>query len=218
MIYIFGDSHARFSFMNLSLPHKNLYTSSYTMFRIGRDNILEGFKKEYFNSTDILCFAFGEVDCRCHINKQIALGRNEDEIIQELVSNYFRTINNNLIPTKIEILNNNNRVIIVGVIPPIKKDEYESINGPIKHSFPILGTDDERVRFTRKVNKKIEELCKVHSYSYFNPYSEYEDLNGNLRFEVSDTLVHLKKNEHFLHKFNELYQNIINTKPIFLSK
>jgi hypothetical protein len=38
MIYIYGDSHANAGFSELSLPNKNYWASSITMFRIGRDN------------------------------------------------------------------------------------------------------------------------------------------------------------------------------------
>lgn len=35
MLYIYGDSHAHFSFRNLELQYNDLHCSSVTMFRIG---------------------------------------------------------------------------------------------------------------------------------------------------------------------------------------
>ena len=90
MIYLYGDSHALFSFNNLNLEHINLYCSSITMNRIGRDNIIINLKDSDENS--VICLVYGEVDCRCHIQKQINIGRNEDEIIHELVEKYFLSI------------------------------------------------------------------------------------------------------------------------------
>ena len=92
MIYIYGDSHARLSFRNLSLPHMNLNHDSITMFRIGRDDIIINFNKDIIKKDDIIILSYGEVDCRCHIQRQINLGRNEDDIINELVNNYLKTI------------------------------------------------------------------------------------------------------------------------------
>lgn len=46
MIYIYGDSHANFSFKNLKLHHNNLHSNGTTMFRIGRDNIIINFNKD----------------------------------------------------------------------------------------------------------------------------------------------------------------------------
>jgi hypothetical protein len=97
MIYIYGDSHAHYSFKNLKLPYIDLHQASITMHRIGRDNKIINFKnKENLKINDIIILAYGEVDCRCHIQRQIDMGRNEDEIINELVTNYIRTIKNNI--------------------------------------------------------------------------------------------------------------------------
>ena len=92
MIHIYGDSHADFSFLHLKLDHNNLYLPNITMFRIGRDGIIINFNKDTIQKDDIIVLSYGEVDCRCHIQRQINLGNNEDNIINELVSNYFKTI------------------------------------------------------------------------------------------------------------------------------
>jgi hypothetical protein len=69
MIYLFGDSHARFSFKNMNLEHKDLHTSGVTMFRIGRDNQIPLINNIHINVSDIIVFVYGEVDCRCHIHR-----------------------------------------------------------------------------------------------------------------------------------------------------
>ena len=201
MIYIYGDSHAIFCFKNLKLDHNNLYCSSTTMFRIGRDNIIINFNKDIIQKGDIIILSYGEVDCRCHIQRQINLGINEDHIINELVSNYFKTIKNNTI-------NINANIIIVGIIPTTNKYDYEIINGPILHEFPFVGSDEDRVRYTNKVNKLLEELSIINNYIYFNPYSYYERPDGTLKYELSDSIVHLGNNSFFLEKFINLYTKI----------
>ena len=206
MIYIYGDSHAHFSFRNLKLDYTDLSHSAITMYRIGRDNIIINFNKDIIQKNDIIILSYGEIDCRCHIQRQLILGRNEDDIINELVTNYFTTIKNNT-------LNIDSKIIIVGVIPPTKRNDYEIIHGPIKHEFPFIGSDEDRVRYTKKVNKLFEELSIKNNYIYFNPYSYYERPDGTLKYELSDKLVHLWDNSYFLEKFVELYKNII----LFLS-
>lgn len=200
MIYIFGDSHAFYSFKKLILPHIDLHLSSTTMFRVGRDNTIINFNKENIKKDDIIVLVYGEIDCRCHIQRQINLGRNEDEIIHELVSNYFNTIKNN---TKELII----KIIIVGVIPPTKQSDYETLHGPITHEFPFVGTDEDRVRYTNKVNKKLEEMSVDNNYIYFNPYSYYTRQDGTLKFELSDNTVHLGDNSYFLECFKFLYKH-----------
>ena len=170
------------------------------MFRIGRDNTIINFNKNEVTTKDLVCLVYGEVDCRCHIQRQINNGRNEDDVINELVNNYFRTIKNNV--------NDNVKVIIVGVIPPTKQNDYERIHGPILHEFPFIGKDEERVRYTQKVNILCEELSKSNGYIYFNPYSYYTREDGTLKYELSDSIVHLGDNNFFLKSFTDLYNKI----------
>lgn len=199
MIYIYGDSHAHFSFNDLKLECKNYYQSSITMFRVGRDCEIINFNKEMICKNDIIVLSYGEVDCRCHIQRQIDIGRNEDDIISELVDKYYLTIKNNIIQ---------NIIIIVGVIPPTKRYDYESIHGCIMHEFPFVGKDEDRVRYTIKVNKKLEEYAKINKYIYFNPYDYYTRHDGTLKYELSDKTVHLGDNAYFLDKFNDVYYSI----------
>ena len=203
MIYIYGDSHANHFFKNLKIPHVNHYQNSITMFRIGRDNKIVNFNNNHHDLSSIICLAYGEVDCRCHIQRQINLDRNEDEVIHELVDNYFKTIKNNVINYK--------KIIIVGVIPPTMQSDYESLHGPILHEFPFVGTDTERTRYTKKVNHRLEEKCIINNYTYFNPLAYYTRDDGTLKYELSDSVVHLGDNSFFLEKFVALYdRNILH--------
>lgn len=201
MLYIYGDSHGRFNFKNLKIPNINHSINSITMFRIGRDNIIIGLNKHTIQKNDIIIVSYGEIDCRCHIQKQINLGKNEDDVINELVNNYIRTIKNNTNGLDIKI-------IIIGVIPPTKQVDYESIHGPILHEFPFVGTDDERVRYTDKVNTLLEKLSNINNFMYFNPYSFYTRPDGTLKYELSDRIVHIGDTSVFLERFMDLYTKI----------
>ena len=203
MIYIYGDSHACFSFKNLKLECNNLYHFSITMFRIGRDNIIINYDKDNIKKGDTIVLSYGEVDCRCHIQRQVNTGINEDDVINELVNNYFKTIKNNTIDIDAKI-------IIVAVIPPTRQYDCERIHGPILHEFPFVGSDEDRVRYTNKVNTLLEKLSIINNYICFNPYSYYERPDGTLKHELSDLNVHLGDNLVFLEKFTDLYTKISN--------
>ena len=207
MIYIYGDSHTVYSFKDLTLPSMNLSSVSVTMFRIGRDNIIINFNKDIIQNGDIIILSYGEIDCRCHIQRQINLGKHEDDIIDELVNNYIRTIQNNTIDMDVKI-------IIVGVITPTKQCDYEKIHGPILHDFPFIGSDEDRVRYTNKVNKLLQELSDHNNYIYFNPYYYYTRPDGTLKHELSDKTVHLGDNSFFLERFMDLYEKIGNKNKI----
>lgn len=199
MIHIYGDSHANACFKDLNLNHKNFFKQSITMFRIGRDNIIINLDSNIDQNT-IVCLVYGEVDCRCHIQKQINLGTKEDDVIFNLVDKYFTTIQNNIKICK--------KIIIVAIVPPVQRNEYEDIHGKITHEFPFVGTDDERVRYTRKMNTLLKQKCEENGFVYFNPFEYYEKENGTLKYTLSDDNVHIKENGYFLKRFEELYNTI----------
>ena len=200
MIYIYGDSHANFNFKNLILPHKNYYHNSITMHRIGRDNIIINFNRSQINEKDTIVMVYGEVDCRCHIHRQIKLGKEEDAVIYELVSNYFITIQNNVpLYTK---------VIIVGIVPPTYRPNEETSDDDPTRILPIIGTNEERVRYTYKVNQLLQEMANIYNYVYFNPHSYYTSSEGTIKPELSDNCVHIGNNTYLLEKFVELYEKI----------
>lgn len=208
MIYIYGDSHANLSFKNLPLPHRKFYENSITMFRVGRDKSIMKFDKEGIinDASDpsrriLISITYGEIDCRCHINRQINLQRDEDDIICELVNKYIDAIIDNT--TGLDA-----KIVVVGVIPPTKRSDYEHLNGKITNDFPFLGSDQDRVRYTQKTNRLLEELSKKNNFIYFNPYLHYTRDDGTLKYELSDNTVHLGDNSHFLEKFVELYEGL----------
>jgi len=122
-------------------------------------------------------------------------------IIHELVNHYFNTIKQNTDHLDAT-------VIIVGVIPPTRQEDYEILHGPILHEFPFVGSDEDRVRFTNKVNLLLEEYSKIHHCIYFNPYSYYARPDGTLKHELSDTNVHLGNNSYFLECFSVLIEGL----------
>lgn len=121
------------------------------MFRIGRDNIIINFEDSKEYDTNILCY---EVDCRCHIKRQVNLGRNEDDVINELVKDYINTIKNTIKKYK-----------NIAIIPPVEQ-EYEFLNCPITHEFPFVGSDSDRVRFTQKMNDLLKKYCYENSFIF----------------------------------------------------
>jgi hypothetical protein len=195
MLYIYGDSHVRFGFKGLPIPFNDRHHPSITMHRIGRDNQIIRFNSAEHTPNSIICIVYGEVDCRCHIQRQINLGRNEDTIIQDLVAAYIKTIRNTVKVYK--------KIVLVGVIPPTSDKE---VNGNNPES-PFVGTDTDRVRYTAKVNALLQYYCNAYGYIYFNPYEYYTAENGTLKPELSDGSLHIGDNRVFLQKFVELFQS-----------
>ena len=198
MIFFYGDSHAYHSFKDLSLPHGNYFQSNITMFRVGRDKSIPNWTPSHHDAESVICISYGEIDCRCHIQRQVDAGREEEVVIREVVDAYMDSIRHNLREYK--------AVIVVGVIPPTRRYDYESQHGPITHEFPFVGTDEDRVRYTTRMNQRLNERCQLEGFLYFQPYSYYTREDGTLRYELSDQTVHIGNNEVIREEFRRLYE------------
>ncbi len=204
-IHVFGDSHGRNCFNGLDC--NNHSTNSITMHKVGRDKLsFINFLKFNIRNGDVVFLIFGEIDCRCHIKKQLLLNRDYNEIISELIDEYIKTIE----------LNNSNfknlKIILCSIVPPTRKNDYEKINGQITHEFPFIGTDDERVRFTKDLNKKLKKKCEDNNYLFLDFYSEYSDNEGLLLTDISDKTVHIKENDLILKKVDKILNSLSQPK------
>jgi len=187
MIYIFGDSHANFNFKGISLDSRNLHENSTTMHRIGRDGKIVNFNGGYCNSESIFILSYGEVDCRCHIGKQILLGREFTEICKTLVDSYIRTIQSEI--------TSYNQIILCSIVPPIRYTNYCKLT---EGQLPMAGDDVQRVNTVKHVNSLLRDACILHGYTFLDFYDEYAETDGTLKYEYSDTNVHIQQNQYIL--------------------
>lgn len=160
IIHVFGDSHSReFD----KIPGCEIhYLGPITMYRVGRDGLqFLNLKKHNVKEDQIAIFAFGEIDARCHILKQRE--RDLDEIINSLVDHYLMTIMSN------KSMFNNLFCIVYSVTPPT--ESYNSL-------YPCCGLLEERVKVTKKLNKKLEKKCAELGVAFLDVFDEYANDNG----------------------------------------
>ena len=203
MIHIFGDSHANSNFYNIKYNNLfNHFTNSITLYRVGRDKLnFINFKNFNIKSNDIVIYQFGEVDCRCHIGKQVSLHRNLNDIINKLVNNYIESI-------IINLQNYNNiKIIICSIPPPMNRNYYENKYGPVTNGFPFIGTNEERIIYTKLLNQKLNELCIINNFIFFDYYDYYNN-NGLLKIELSDDICHIKDNSKLLEELYKIIDNL----------
>lgn len=188
-IHTFGDSHADKGWNTISRvnihPIGAVLCYSFGNEKLNRLNI------KTFNvvNNDTVIFCFGEIDCRCHIQKHISLENTYESIINNIVDNYFNAIKDNVSQF------NQLRTCVYNVVPPIKK-----CNTPENKEYPYLGTDEERKNYVLYFNKKLKENCLKYNYTFFNVYDKYIDENGFLSKQLSDGNVHIE-NGIFLKEF-----------------
>ena len=184
MLYIFGDSHANYNFRGLPFPNINLYENSMTMHRIGRDGIVN-FTPTFCSPDSIFIFAYGEVDCRCHVGKQVRLGRVFEDVCKELVDAYIHTVKTQILVFK--------KIILCSIVPPMSNRYYIL---PSDFPFPMIGDDAERVKTTQYVNTLLKEACTSHGYVFLDIYEYYAEEDKTLRYDLSDKIVHIINNTH----------------------
>lgn len=189
MIFATGDSHAHHSFLDIEgvtvFPPYGF--QSVTMHKVGRDKLeFLDLKQAGIPSDSTVIFLFGEVDCRCHVKRQIEeKGRTMEEVIDTLVDNYVDCIRKN------QILLPQLTIILASVVPPVRRLEYEALNGPLNNGFPFVGTDAERSAFTRYMNNRLAQHAKANDWTFLDIHSEYADVDGMFRYELSDKCVHV---------------------------
>lgn len=201
----YGDSHAMLSFKDLKLDHRNLFQYSKTMYRIGRDNAIINFNKEHLSKDRIFCFAYGEVDVRAHIGKQVYYGRHHENVCNELCEAYFKAIQSNITEYK--------AIIIVAISPPTASADHKPCDVHVEFNggpIPFVGTDQDRVIYRSRMNELLEENCLKYGYTFFNPYSYYTRPDGTLKYELSDNCIHVGKNQYILDEFYKLYGTLCN--------
>jgi hypothetical protein len=186
MLFIFGDSHADHNFRGLPIEHLNLQQPSITMHRVGRDGGLIHFNPGFCSPENIFLICYGEVDCRCHIGRQVAAGRNIAEVCDTLITGLAGTIRSQVAVAK--------QIIVCSITPAIRKAEYENVHGPVTHEFPFLGTDEERVAYTAAMNWRLAAMCAANNWIFLNVWHEYARADGTLQYERSDGVCHIKDN------------------------
>lgn len=192
--HIFGDSHARACFAGM--PNSvNHAANSMTMHRVGRDGLnAVNCKANGVVDGNTVFWVFGEIDCRCHVQRQVDLGREYENVMKELVENYFRTIRQNDI--QFEKLKH----VIVSVVPPVRMEDFYRVNPPLpaEHPFPFVGSDERRVEITKDMNRRLETKAREHEYRFLDINTHYTRDDGTLKFELSDGICHVRDNAFIL--------------------
>lgn len=189
-IYMVGDSHT-IAYRGIK-DVTECWLGPETMYSIGRGPEpfdFEGGRFDHYyipkgliDRDGIWMLCFGEIDCRGHVWKQInEQGRDEDEVLNSLVDNYFKSIDNS----------KHKDFGIVSVVPAIKyySGEYDHSNFP--KEWPVLGTDEERCRYVKKMNTLLKKKCEERDMPYLDSYSAHADEDGFLIKSLSDNNVHI---------------------------
>lgn len=208
-IYVFGDSHVFYSFHDFTIDFskfiaptnveslfrykQNLFkfiirpSIATTMYRVGRDQTKFLDLRNLGINNCVVLFNFGEVDCRCHIGKQvIEKKRKIEEVIEALVQNYIKFIK----LTQKQVANL--IYVVIAVIPPT--DIF------FNPDAPRYGSLENRVSITNMLNEKLQKECFKSDIIFLDPYTIFRDQDGTLILEFSDRVVHVNPNINYFIK------------------
>jgi hypothetical protein len=138
---------------------------------------------------DTIIFSLGEIDCRCHVYKHINNTTTYQQIIDNIIVKYFEAIKINIALSGITF----KHICVYNIIPPANK--HNSRENPKQ---PFLGSNEERKNYVLYFNAKLQELCKINNYMFFDIYDKYTDINGFLRKDLSDGHVHIKDGRYII--------------------
>lgn len=190
-IHTVGDSHSANGWSNIISHH----LGPVLCYSFGKKK-LDLFDIRSFNMKDgdTLVFCLGEIDCRCHVNKHISDTVTYQDVIDEIIVNYFETIKLHLEVAQINL----KHVCVYNVPPPIER--HNTWENP---EFPYLGTDEERRQYALYFNSKLKEKCFENGYVFFNIYDKYADDNGYLFKSMSDNNVHIADGRYIIQFIEE---------------
>ncbi len=180
-IHTIGDSHSGFGWTGI-IPHT---LGPLLCYNFGKEKLKRCDIRNFdIKDGDSIVFCLGEIDCRCHIYKHINKTTSYQDIINNIVDNYFEAIELNVSISQIKLKN----ICVYNVIPPIQK--YNTCENP---EYPYLGSDEQRKQYVLYFNEKLKEKCIEKNYVFFDIYNNYTDENGFLRKDLSDGNVHISK-------------------------
>jgi hypothetical protein len=145
LIHTIGDSHSNNGWIGIT----NHHLGPVLCYSFGNEKLNRCDIRNYnIKDGDTVVFCFGEIDCRCHIYKHVTNTITYQDIINDIIDNYFDAIELNIYISQIKLKN----VCVYNVVPPVEK--YNTGGNP---EYPYLGTDEERKQYVLYFNEKVKE-------------------------------------------------------------
>ena len=195
--YIFGDSHAFYNFNDLryddvTLTYINCWKSGSSISSVVKTNIIPNYKSDYLDPNNAFLFCYGENQLNIYIKEESESGKNEDDIIQDLVNQFFSVVTNTITTCR--------KIIVMALIPPT---EFEFTTTKFREPTTLTNAYEKRVRYQQKMNQSLNNKCSEIGALFFHPFSSYTNDNGCLKNEFIKSNVHINNNKPILKAFSE---------------
>jgi hypothetical protein len=191
-IHTVGDSHARFGWSAIPGVSANHIGAilCHSFGREGRGRVdIRGLG---LRDGDSVIFCMGEIDSRCHVNRQSERqGVSFRDIIDALVEAYMIAIADNVAGLDVSLR-------CVGVYNIVPSVEFHTVVQHANPDFPQVGTDEERREYVMYFNYRLRVECAKRGFLFVDVFAPYADARGFLRKEYSDDSVHIADPCHIM--------------------
>jgi hypothetical protein len=186
MIHTFGDSHCQSGWAALPGVETH-WMGAYTAYSVGKMGLEK--LRVTVPPGNAAVFCFGEIDCRCHMNRYVTEGVMD--IAVPLVERYFDTLRLNA-----EL----NPKVVFGVqtVNPAARKVQGIDNG----LYPIRGTPEERQSYTAAFNTLYRHWCQRLGFVCVDVHDKYAAPDGLMSMGYSADGVHIS-NPVFIAEFLE---------------
>lgn len=193
-LYTFGDSHSFIDiWKTMKIPNVEIVVNpvkeSPTMARFAAAKLSYlNIKNKGVEENDIVCFCFGDMDCRAHFTKSNNFS-NYKHLITEVASRYFEAIHMNVQQYE------NLTTIVFNVVPTAKN--FTDVS--------FAGTPEQRREVVQYMNFKLKQFCEEYNYIFLDVYYKYIDETGFFNPNLKDFSVHIANGiyvEEFLNNLN----------------
>lgn len=200
MIHCIGDSHASFfsGVDRIQPPWPELSDDrlrGFRTYRLGpvlaynlceRETTTRGKEKLFeivetrVSREDRILLAFGEIDCRAHLLRQVeSQGRDVKDIVRECVERYRSVI--------LQVREMGFGVLVWNAVPSTRYDKIED------QEFPVYGTCRERNLATRLFNETLQRLGPGDGFRFVSIFDHLVDQDGLTRMEYFMDPIHLSQ-------------------------
>jgi len=201
-----GDSHSQILAGVSSGRTSRVYLGPTTLYQFASSkreqmifDVPNLFKDDNFIGEDIndesvlIIYCLGEIDIRCNWEKQInEYKADENKFIENLVNEAFVTA-----------LSIRKPFGFISIPPAV--DKQHIIETDATKEYPVRGSNEDRVRWVKKLNFYLEKKCLENNCVFLNIWEYYADENGLLIHELSDGNVHIKEGKYVREEIDKLF-------------
>ena len=136
-----------------------------------------------FDKNSFILMFVGEIDCRVHLPKNVSKDRTYQNVVEECVNRYHRSI----IDLKINFKN----VGVIGSLPSMCDESIKKLMPLDEQTYNVSGTSALRNKISKHWDDFHRSLCAAQQIPYISIYENLVDENGKTKENLFSDFIHL---------------------------